>query len=132
MVLRNLANLDDWAGSLDNINKAKDFIKAAASDYSVREINLYLGLLVSMYVSEAQNEIIYKLCITDIAAEIKFLQKRKDYLFTNSYKWILDNGDYKDFTNWFYSNIKRLLWIKGDLGKGKIMLLIGIVGELTA
>ena len=131
-VLRNLANLDDWAGSLDDVNKAEDFVKAAASDYGVREINSYLGLLVSMHVSKAQNEIMHKLCITDKAAEIKSLQERKDHLLADSYKWILNNRDYKDFTDWSHSNRKRLLWIKGDPGKGKTMLLIGIVGEFTA
>ena len=131
-ILRNSVKLDDWTGSLDDVNKAEEFVKAAASSYGVRETNSYLGLLVSMHVSEAQNEIMHKLCITDMAAEIKSLQARKDHLLADSYKWILNNGDYKDFTDWYHSNIKRLLWIKGDPGKGKTMLLIGIVGELTA
>ncbi|KAL9099696.1 MAG: hypothetical protein Q9163_004840 [Psora crenata] len=131
-IVRNSVKLDDWNGSLDDINKAEDFVKAAASSYGVRETNSYLGLLVSMHVSEAQNEIMHKLCITDMAAEIKSLQEQKDHLLADSYKWILDNRDYKDFTDWHHSNTKRLLWIKGNPGKGKTMLLIGIVGELTA
>ena len=131
-ILRNICKLDDWTGSLEDVNKSEDCVKAAACDYGVRQTNSYLGLLVSMHVSEAQNEIMHKLCVTDMAAEIKSLQERKDHLLADSYKWILDNRDYKDFTDWSYSNTKRLLWIKGDPGKGKTMLLIGIVDELTA
>lgn len=85
-----------------------------------------------MHVSKAQDEIMQKSCVTDMTAEIKSLQKRKDHLLADSYKWILDNRNYQDFAEWHSSNAKRLLWIKGDAGKGKTMLLIGIVGQLTA
>ena len=59
-------------------------------------------------------------------------KKRKDHLLEDSYKWILDNQEYKDFTDWHHGNTKRLLWIKGDPGKGKTMLLIGVIREFTA
>jgi N-terminal domain of NWD NACHT-NTPase/NACHT domain len=130
--LRNLVKLNDWNGSLDDVNKVEDSVKAAASDYGVRQANSYLGLLANIHISKAQDEIMQKLCVTDITAEIESLQKRKDHLLADSYKWILDNQEYKDFTDWQYGNTKRLLWIKGDAGKGKTMLLIGIVTELTA
>jgi hypothetical protein len=84
-----------------------------------------------MHVSKAQDEIMQKLCITDMGAEMESLQKRKDHLLIDLYNWILDNADYQHFTTWHYSNTKRLLWIKGDAGKGKTMLLIGIIGKLT-
>ena len=76
------------------MNKAKDSVKAAASDYGVRQANSYLGLLVNMRVSKAQDEIMQKLCVTDMTTEIESLQERKDHLLTDSYKWILDNKDY--------------------------------------
>jgi hypothetical protein len=79
----------------------------------------------------AQNEIMQKLFVKDMTAEIESLQNRKDHLLLDSYKWILDNKDYQDFTDWHHGNTKRLLWIKGDAGKGKTMLLIGIIQELT-
>jgi hypothetical protein len=130
--LRNLVKFDDWSGSLDDVIKAESSVKAAAGDFSVRQANSYLGLLVNIHISKAQDEIMQKLCVTDMTAEIESLQKRKDHLLTDSYKWILDNQEYKDFTDWHHGNTKRLLWIKGDAGKGKTMLLIGIVTELSA
>jgi len=50
-----------------------------------------------MHVSKAQDKIMQKLCVTNMTTKIKSLQKRKDYLLTDSYKWILDNRDYQDF-----------------------------------
>jgi hypothetical protein len=76
------------------VNKAEDSVKAAASDYGVRQANSYLGLLVNMHVSKAQDEIMQKLCVTDMTAEIESLQERKDHLLADSYKWIFDNKDY--------------------------------------
>jgi hypothetical protein len=91
----------------------------AYSDYDVRQD------------STAQDEIMQKLFVKDMTAEIESLQNRKDHLLLDSYKWILDNKDYQNFTDWHHGNTKRLLWIKGDAGKGKTMLLIGIIQELT-
>ncbi|KAK3940931.1 hypothetical protein QBC46DRAFT_287372 [Diplogelasinospora grovesii] len=130
-ILRNLVKLDDWTGSLDDVTKAENSVKAAAGDFGVRQANSYLGLLVSMHLSKAQDDIMQKCCVTDMTAEIESLQKRKDLLLADSYKWILDNQEYKDFTDWHHGNTKRLLWIKGDPGKGKTMLLIGVIRELT-
>jgi hypothetical protein len=78
--LRNLVTLDDWNGSLDELNIAEDYVKAAASDYSVIQANSYLKLIFNMHLSTAQNEIMQKLYVTDMTAEIESLQNRKDHL----------------------------------------------------
>ena len=127
--LRGVVKLDDWTGSLDEINKAEGDVKAAASDYGVRQSNSYLEILVNIQLDDAQGKITQSLCVTDMSSEIQSLQKRKDDLLVDSYKWILDNDDYREFTDWH--NSRRLLWIRGDAGKGKTMLLIGIIRELT-
>ena len=129
--LRNLVRFDDWSGSLDDVIKAETYVQEAADQFGVTQANSYLGLLVDMHISKAQDEIMQKLCVADMTMEIESLQKRKDQLLEDSYKWILDNQEYKDFTDWHHGNTKRLLWIKGDAGKGKTMLLIGIVTELS-
>jgi hypothetical protein len=49
-------------------------------------------------------------------------------LLKDSYSWILDNEEYKI---WQDGQSSRLLWIRGDPGKGKTMLLCGIIEELT-
>jgi hypothetical protein len=49
-------------------------------------------------------------------------------LLKDSYCWILDNEEYKQ---WQANQSSRLLWIRGDPGKGKTMLMCGIIEELT-
>jgi hypothetical protein len=56
------------------------------------------------------------------------IEQTKGGLLKGSYKWILDN---REFQKWRDDEQSRLLWIKGDAGKGKTMLLIGIINELT-
>lgn len=129
--LRSLVKLDSWNGSLDEINSAEKSVRDASSDCQVSEGNTYLRLIFNMHLSTAENEIMQKLCVIDMNAEIESLQNRKDHLLVDSYKWILDNKHYQNFTDWYHGNTKRLLWIKGDPGKGKTMLLIGIIRELT-
>jgi hypothetical protein len=55
------------------------------------------------------------------------IEQTKGGLLEDSYKWILDHPD---FRTWRSEEQSRLLWIKGDAGKGKTMLLIGIINEI--
>ncbi|KAK1526948.1 uncharacterized protein CCOS01_07210 [Colletotrichum costaricense] len=56
--------------------------------------------------------------------------RRKDNtptLFKSSYEWILD---VEEFRRWRTDPESRRLWLRGDPGKGKTMLLCGIIEEL--
>ncbi|KAH6985432.1 quinon protein alcohol dehydrogenase-like superfamily [Ilyonectria destructans] len=55
------------------------------------------------------------------------IEQTKGGLLEDSYCWILHNAD---FQQWRNDEQSRLLWIKGDPGKGKTMLLCGIINEL--
>ena len=59
------------------------------------------------------------------------IERTKGGLFKDSYRWILTNPD---FQRWRYGDDhqSQLLWIKGDPGKGKAMLLCGIMDELKS
>jgi hypothetical protein len=65
--------------------------------------------------------------LTDPRHDKERIKDTKGGLLMDSYKWILDHPD---FRRWRDDDQSRLLWIKGDPGKGKTMLLIGIVDEL--
>src|SRR2546430_5351126 len=82
-------------------------------------------------LSVEYKEVMHQLNAPDMIIETEKLEDRKDKLLKDSYKWILANKDYQDFIDWSHGNMKRLLWIKGDAGKGKTMLLLGVVRELT-
>ncbi|KAH6985516.1 hypothetical protein EDB80DRAFT_822354 [Ilyonectria destructans] len=64
---------------------------------------------------------------TDPRDDKKRIEQTKGGLLEDSYRWILNNDD---FQQWRNDEQSRLLWIKGDPGKGKTMLLCGIINEL--
>ncbi|UKZ52560.1 hypothetical protein TrVGV298_006338 [Trichoderma virens] len=55
------------------------------------------------------------------------IQQTKGGLLKESYDWIIQNETFKQ---WRENDQSRMLWIKGDPGKGKTMLLCGIIDEL--
>jgi hypothetical protein len=66
---------------------------------------------------------------------MKKIEDKKDQLLDDAYKWILGAKEYTALTNWSDDEPGltpcRLLWIKGQAGTGKTMLLIGIIRELS-
>ncbi|KAH8650398.1 beta transducin-like protein HET-D2Y [Tricladium varicosporioides] len=67
--------------------------------------------------------------ITDPREDKKRIEDTKGGLLEGSYRWILESPD---FQQWRDNKQSRLLWIKGDPGKGKTMLLCGIINEMSA
>ncbi|RAL02210.1 Pfs, NACHT and WD domain protein [Aspergillus ibericus CBS 121593] len=65
---------------------------------------------------------------TDPELDKKRIQEEKGGLLRDSYRWVLDHDDFKD---WRYTAGNQFLWIKGDPGKGKTMLICGIIDELS-
>jgi hypothetical protein len=59
----------------------------------------------------------------------KRIEETKGGLLAESYRWILDNTTFKQ---WRSDQHSRLLWVKGDPGKGKTMLLCGVIDELRS
>ncbi|EUC38905.1 hypothetical protein COCCADRAFT_81837 [Bipolaris zeicola 26-R-13] len=55
------------------------------------------------------------------------IEATKGGLLVNSYRWIINNST---FQKWQQNLSTRLLWIKGDPGKGKTMLMCGIIDEV--
>jgi hypothetical protein len=64
---------------------------------------------------------------TDPRDDRKRIVDTKGGLLEGSYRWVLDNSS---FRQWHDDLQSQLLWIKGDPGKGKTMLLCGIIDEL--
>lgn len=64
---------------------------------------------------------------TDPRDDRKRIVDTKGGLLEGSYRWVLDNSS---FRQWHDDPQSQLLWIKGDPGKGKTMLLCGIIDEL--
>jgi hypothetical protein len=71
-------------------------------------------------------------CVQDIRStdprdDKKRIEDTKGGLLGDSYRWVLDNDTFK---TWKQDPDSRLLWVKGDPGKGKTMLFCGIINEL--
>ncbi|KAM6483313.1 hypothetical protein HDV62DRAFT_389522 [Trichoderma sp. SZMC 28011] len=64
---------------------------------------------------------------TDPAYDKKRILKTKEPLLKESFSWILEHEDFK---KWRHKKDSGVLWIKGDPGKGKTMLLCGIIEDL--
>jgi predicted protein tyrosine phosphatase len=74
-----------------------------------------------------QEECLRDLYATDPRKDKKRIEETKGGLLADSYRWVLDNTT---FQQWRQDMHNHLLWIKGDPGKGKTMLLCGIINEL--
>ncbi|KAK3937285.1 NACHT-domain-containing protein, partial [Diplogelasinospora grovesii] len=55
------------------------------------------------------------------------IENTKGGMLRGAYRWILDNPEFRQWRD----DEDSLLWIKGDPGKGKTMLLCGIIDELS-
>ncbi|KAH8656495.1 hypothetical protein BGZ60DRAFT_507817 [Tricladium varicosporioides] len=81
------------------------------------------------YLSNPQNRsCIQDLRTTDPREDKKRIEDTKGGLLRDSYQWIFDHTD---FNKWRNSEQDRVLWIKGDPGKGKTMLVCGIIDEIS-
>ncbi|CAG9950917.1 unnamed protein product [Clonostachys rosea f. rosea IK726] len=74
------------------------------------------------------NQCLKDLRETDPRDDKTRIENTKGGLLRDCYRWILDDHDYQ---RWRDDPQSRLLWIKGDAGKGKTMLLCGILNELS-
>ncbi|KAF2647278.1 hypothetical protein K491DRAFT_614839, partial [Lophiostoma macrostomum CBS 122681] len=75
------------------------------------------------------DECLRDLRLTDPREDKARIEKDKDRLLAQCYSWLLEDAI---FQRWRSKGGTRLLWIKGDPGKGKTMLTMGIINELTS
>ncbi|KAH7124420.1 hypothetical protein EDB81DRAFT_912810, partial [Dactylonectria macrodidyma] len=152
VILRDMCKLDGWKGQLDEIQVAEATVRGDSEQYNTEQIKSYLqALAITARSQEVKLQDIYsaiqdqtrlqekrhqddkdKQClkdlhVTDPRDDKKRIQDTKGGLFRDSYRWILSHADFK---RWRDDTQNRLLWITGDPGKGKTMLLCGIIDEL--
>ncbi|KAK1242727.1 hypothetical protein MKX08_005539 [Trichoderma sp. CBMAI-0020] len=81
-----------------------------------------------VHIHRAEDRCLPDLRNTDPRDDKARIEAIKGGLLEDSYRWILQHGD---FQQWRNDKDRRLLWIRGDPGKGKTMLLCGLVNELS-
>jgi len=124
------------------VTDAEDTLRRDSEQYNKEHIKGLLEriLITAKDQAELQREIEREKeereCLRDLRGidpryEIQAIKDRKDALVDDSYKWVLATDEYKSFVDWENPKAPSLLWIKGQAGTGKTMLLIGIIQELT-
>ncbi|KKF96006.1 Vegetative incompatibility protein HET-E-1 [Ceratocystis platani] len=153
-VLRDMFLIDDWAGQINDIQEAEKAVQHDIEQYNTQESQLQMyklndstaamqanvenihtavqslaGQQAKAREDDKYNECLKDLYVTDPRTDKKSIEVRKGGLLKDSYKWILEHQDFQKFKN---ETDSRILWIKGDPGKGKTMLLCGIIDELES
>lgn len=71
---------------------------------------------------------IQALFVTDPADDMQMIANKKDRLLETTDTWMLNDTTYR---RWLSDACSRVLWLHGDPGKGKTMLSIALIDELT-
>ncbi|KAE8308258.1 WD40-repeat-containing domain protein [Aspergillus transmontanensis] len=146
---RSVTDYDAWSNQLNTIKEEEKTLKmrfqVALSGLSVQKLNdleleagksretltvvANLTRKIEKHLSDAE----YRRCLntlkaTDPQLDKQRIEKLKGGLLKDSYKWVIENQEFK---RWMDASSGELLWIKGDPGKGKTMLLCGIIDELS-
>ena len=77
-------------------------------------------------IYQSEDRCLKALRVTDPRHDKKRIEDDKGGLQANVYSWVLNNAEFRRWRN----GDGQLLWVKGDPGKGKTMLLCGIINEL--
>ncbi|KAK3952421.1 NACHT domain-containing protein, partial [Pseudoneurospora amorphoporcata] len=125
--LRDMITLDDWKADLEAIREAENCFQNDAQTYNNHQLASDVKQLVTYAMSEKDQQCLKHLRLTDPRDDKVRIERTKGGLLQDSYRWVLNNAD---FQQWRDDPQHRLLWIKGDPGKGKTMLLCGIINEL--
>ncbi|KAF4415304.1 Vegetative incompatibility protein HET-E-1 [Colletotrichum fructicola] len=138
---RDLIKLDNWAGEIDTIKAAEAAVRTDSEQYNSQETRRHLQVLENTAKSQLEelqdikdaildqekSECLKSLSQTNPYHDKKRIEETKGGLLKDSYGWVVDHHD---FLQWRNDPQSRLLWIRGDPGKGKTMLLCGIIDEL--
>ncbi|CEI67695.1 Vegetative incompatibility protein HET-E-1 [Fusarium venenatum] len=143
--LKSVVYIDYWGGKLTDIEASEAEFERMSQKYNTTESRERLGTLVigvkniekaidrqTQQLQKLNEDESDKICFQDLYTTNPFMDKTqieydKGTPLPHCYSWIfLTEG----FQNWQQDPDQRLLWIKGDPGKGKTMLLCGIIDRL--
>lgn len=110
------------------LQKQQRFIEVNIDQLNIAQDSLGFAQKMDRRMSNAEN----RTCLQDLQAtdprdDKERIERDKGGLLRDSYCWILENSE---FQQWRNNGQSQLLWIIGDPGKGKTMLLCGIIDEL--
>ena len=150
-LLRDFLKLDDWDGKLNSIHGTESALEQKLNsvnnfqtqnklrhlrnntDMQLVELKKILNIMhvqsareLEFRQDERVNKFLQDVRTTDPRDDKTRIEHEKGGLLRASSQWVLDH---KYFQRWKEPE-GRLLWIKGDAGKGKTMLVCGIIEHL--
>lgn len=150
--VRDLVKLDNWDGRLKDIQAAESAVRQDSEQYNTHDIRKQLHNIAEtaerqyakldivgsaiqeqtkqqkeIHETKEDKKCLKDLFVTDPRDDKKRIEEVKGGLLDDSYRWVLENSEYN---SWHDDPQSRLLWVKADPGKGKTMLLCGIINEL--
>ncbi|CAH0054523.1 unnamed protein product [Clonostachys solani] len=150
VILRDLFKLDDWAGKVTSIKDAETAVITDSKTYNTEHIKSQLSGLLEIskaqvlelqdinkaiqdqteraeqrYRDEKDLKCLQDLRVLDPQVEKDSIEKKKGGLLEGSYAWIL-----KPFSDFRQNDQQKLFWIKGEPGKGKTMMMCGLIDHL--
>ncbi|KAL9026075.1 MAG: hypothetical protein Q9196_005207 [Gyalolechia fulgens] len=127
--LKGLANLGEI--NLQMIDK--QFTPIAKLSSSHGDVNSKLrrtirDIATDVVLDENDKQCLRDLRLTDPRHDKARIEASKDQLLEGSCSWIFEDPS---FVAWWTGDDSRLLWIHGDPGKGKTMMIIALIAEVS-
>ncbi|KAJ3579376.1 hypothetical protein NPX13_g1192 [Xylaria arbuscula] len=141
--LRDVVRLDDWESAIISIREIEATLGSDIEQYSQGHIKSYLAEARSERQSTDKaswsREAIESACRRDLRVvdpedDMQRIEGNKDKLLDDAYQWIFETNEYTQFTSWESDKVesrqRQVLWLKGQAGTGKTMLMIGIIRHI--
>ena len=114
---RDLVKLDDWEGELDDVRKAENRFDTDCARYDAAKSRLLLDAISQKQHSKEDQECRSDLFETNPNDDKARIEEDKGGLKPEVFSWVLQNAEFREWKDDFG---RRLLWVKGDPGKGKV------------
>ncbi|GAM41446.1 hypothetical protein TCE0_042r14574 [Talaromyces pinophilus] len=136
VLVRGALRFDNWKGDLDDIKAAEKALRESCDFYSleclkgqIREISMKHHIQEKVDIFHKRLQAIRHVDPKSIAGTI---YKRKEMPIADLYEWIFETDVFKAFAKWGDEDASRRLWISGQAGTGKTMLLLGTIKRIQA
>ncbi|PWI64590.1 hypothetical protein PCL_09520 [Purpureocillium lilacinum] len=128
---RDMFRFDNWTDALQSVKAAEAAVQRDIDTYtSVEALRAVQESAKRQEVTlqdEQTRRCLEDLRLSDPRDDKERIERTKGGLIPGTSNWILGHEDFQRLQQ---SDDARLLWVKGDPGKGKTMLMITIIGEL--
>ena len=124
-------NSHDYQSHANNMSIALPFLQPSPGEFDASN---YMGSVSGVTLKaptdfeDRDRPSIQALFVTDPADDMQMIANKKDKLLESTDSWMLNDATY---LKWLNEDRSWVLWLHGNPGKGKTMLAIALIEELT-